>query len=186
MSKCLVVHTEGENISVHGFNWSKKPEKLSEEEYIYSLTTQHKIHKDKFEGKFFKIIDESELPSRSTRNQWMPCDKNIIRVDEKWEEKLMPCWDIGRKEIFKNEKLISDELGKDTPDELFVFKLKRENDLFKKHIKDSFKNNDQSLFLYEKALSNLDSRVAEGESDKPVIREKLQAKIQELKNANKE
>lgn len=185
MSKCLLLHDDNDNIVIHGFNWEHKPDGMSDDDYILSKTITHDKHKERFKGKFYKIIDESELPPRDTRDQWMPCEKKIIKIDYNWEEKLMPCWLIGKKEIDKNETLISNELKNDIPDEIFILKLIRENDLIKKHIKFSYQNQDQSLFLYEKSLSNLDARVTGGKSDKPKIREKLQAKIEELKNATK-
>lgn len=180
MAKCLLVHN-GDDVHIHSFNWALKSEEISDEDFIYAMTINHPKHGVDFLDKTCVIIDDSELPDRSTRDQWMPCSENNIKIDVGWEEKLMPCWLIGHKSIKKYEAIIADELIKESPDPLILFQSNNAIEKLKKLAKNSIMGSNSDLSLYEHALENLDARVVGGEDDKPIIREKLIAKIAELK-----
>jgi len=129
------------------------------------------------------VCDNNELPSKSTlesRKQWYH-DGNTVKADLSWEIRLMPDQLIKRKHIKRLQAQIDEELSKENSDPIALMKLQRKCDQCKE--KKAGPHN-EDVFWLEIAKINLDERVAKGEEDKLVIREKLQDKIQELKDQN--
>lgn len=95
-----------------------------------------------------------------------------LKIDTNWEVLLMPVQIIKGKHLAKINQDIDAELAKETPDSILVAKKQRELEKAKAYPDPSW---------YQIALANLDAKVAKGEPDKPVIRQKLQAKIDALR-----
>lgn len=95
-----------------------------------------------------------------------------LKQDVSWEKCLMPSYLIRGKHISKLEKTLDNLISNNISDPLEILKLQREKEKSLKFSKEEW---------HEQALKNLDARVANGEPDKPVIREKLLAKIEQLK-----
>lgn len=130
------------------------------------------------------LCDNDDLPSKEgleSRKQ-LYHDGNSVKVDTDWSIRLMPDQLIKKKYLKKLSEKIDAELDSNVQDPINVIKLQRQYEVCKSK-KAGIHNED--CFWTELALDSLDSRVTGGESDKPKIREKLNAKIQELKNATK-
>lgn len=91
------------------------------------------------------------------------CKKENLKQDKNWEAVLMPTFLIQQKHYARVNKKINSE-------SVFSYQLEKEKC-----------KNWSEYEWYEQALKNLDERVADGEPDKPQIREKLKAKIKKLK-----
>jgi len=125
------------------------------------------------------IIDKSDLESRE-QLYWEDVDgKTEIKKDLNWEVKLMSDQVVKKKHLNRIRKELDGELEKETPDPITVSKLQRSLDKHKE-IKAGPHNEDETWTTI--AIQNLDKRVSKGESDKPIIRQKLQDKLNELKN----
>jgi hypothetical protein len=111
--------------------------------------------------------------------------QNIL-IDSTWDNRLMPNFLIRKKRIEKIGTFLSTELAKTSPDLTEVMKKNLEKtNLSNPSIwigpnltQQQISAND--LQMAQLALSELDARVANGEPDKPVIRQKLEQKIQDL------
>lgn len=127
------------------------------------------------------MCDNDDLPPKSTlesRKQWYH-DGNTVKADLSWEIRLMPDQLIKRKHIKRLQAQIGQELEKENPDPVALVKLQRKCDQCKEK---KAGNQNEDAYWLEVAQANLDERAAKGESDKPLIREKLTAKLKELKN----
>ncbi len=153
--KVRVHKKDDDNVSFEVFPWRRKREDQTDEEFMDSLTINHPLHGDKFVGKEMFDIHHDELPAREDRNKWYPDFEHPtekIKVDHNWERKIMPVDIIKQKHM---DKITS----------------------FEDH-KKAEKFTDKEWM--QQALKNLDDKVAKGEADKPMIRAKLTAKIQQL------
>lgn len=110
-------------------------------------------------------------PSLETREQ-IYYDGNNLKIDLPWEVMLMPPSVVKDRHIKKLNQKIQDQLNSENYDVIKILALN--------HEKDTCEDWD-TLRWYERALVNIDERVLNGESDKPTIRQKLQAQINELK-----
>lgn len=135
------------------------------------------------------VVDASQLPSEASDEFFHEqlyvngsfSIENLV-VDSSWNERLMPNFLIRKKRINRINQLIDNELNEVDPDMISVIRLNREKELLsdakwlsKTLTPQQVAAND--LQMAQLALSELDARVASGESDKPVIRQKLQDKI---------
>lgn len=131
-----------------------------------------------------KDLTESDIPKGVSIEQMYPdFEENgepYIKVDHDWSIKMMPDILIKKKREEKLKDEIKSEISKDSPDPLLVVKKRQELDESKENIAN--KGYNESVYWAEKALEGLDARVKGGEPDKPVIRKKLQDKLQELKS----
>ena len=122
------------------------------------------------------ICDHSNLPSKlemESRKQWYH-DGNVVKCDKDWIIRLMPDQLIKRKHIKRIQAKIDAELEKEAPDSVALIRLQRDCDKCGE-IKAGPQN--ENKLWSEIALQNLDERVANGEPDKPLIRQKLMEKI---------
>lgn len=118
-------------------------------------------------------LEESDLPAHEYHESLYfdgDCIKENLKVDTSWEVQLMPEGLIKEKHLTRVNTKLDQELNKQTPSLLDVVKLQRKKEKAK-----DFKTKE----WYQQALANLDERVANGEPDKPLIRQKLQEKINE-------
>jgi hypothetical protein len=120
-----------------------------------------------------QIIDKSDLESRK-QLYW---EGTEVKKDLAWEKRLMPDQLIKRKAISNIESDIDIEIDKPIPDSVKLVKLQRDKEKLSK-IKAGPHNED--VIWLNKAIEGLDRKVADGESDKPEIRQKLADKIAEL------
>lgn len=151
---------------------------------IYSCPTYKYQDKPNFEGCKFPLetkdlpfvdLDASDLPSEEGRDWYShgpltmdgDCKKENLKFDETWSIHLMPVDFLRRKHCGRLDKKIDLELEKPIPDQIQLMKWQREKEKCKEW------NEKQCL---EQAIKNLD----EDGHDKPMIREKLAAKIKEL------
>lgn len=126
---------------------------------------------DYLSGLPFAEIEQNVLPQVEYQEQIYfdgECIKENLKVDQPWEVQLMPPVLIKQKHLEKKEAELDAELEKQNPNPIKVIKFFREIEKTKKK-----KDGD----LYQTALTNLDEKVAAGEPDKPVIRQKLLVKI---------
>lgn len=121
------------------------------------------------------LIDKSDLETR----EQLYHDGDSIKKDLSWEVMLMPDHVVKNRSIKDLEEKIDTELSKPTPQELEVFRLNREISKLKEK-KVNFYGH--SLEWLSKAMEGLDQRVYDGKADKTLIRQKLLAKMEELKN----
>ena len=126
------------------------------------------------------FCNKSELPDLKkieSRKQLFH-DGNNVKVDVAWEKNLMPDQLIKRKHLKKLHDKIREELSKESPDTIKISKFQHE---YADHsnIKAGIHNEDSHWA--ELSLKKLDEKVANGEPDKPIIREKLLGKINQLK-----
>lgn len=130
--------------------------------------------KNPINPKGWDYAERIEINSEDIQNVYLEqCEINngTLYKDLAWEKCLMPIFLIKLKyKDFLNFHL-DQELDEESPDPIKVIKLQRS----KEKIKDW-----TELDTYQQALKNLDEKVQKGEADKPVIRQKLQAKIAEL------
>ena len=150
------VHKEDDdNVTVEIFPWHKKSESETDEQFMDRMTINHPIHGVKFNNKELHDIEDVDLPDRADRLKWYPDfsdESQKIKIDHNWERKLMPLHIIKQKHM---DKVTS----------------------FEDHKKVAKMTDKEWL---EQALKNLDDKVAKGEPDKPIIRQKLLSKIQNL------
>jgi len=98
------------------------------------------------------------------------CELGNLKYDSGWNVQLMPDHLIKRKQIEKLKQKLDGELAKQTPDAIIIAKTQRECEKLK-GVKAG--SNNDNLVWTNIALQNLDERVAKGEPDKPLIRQKL-------------
>lgn len=155
------------------------PDKFGEGFGMLPFSEVNELKKHIGEGRKWFVCDNDDLPAKSSlesRKQWYH-DGDSVKADLTWEVREMPDQIIKKKHLKKLCELIDSELATEVPDPIALLKCQREHDKAKA-VKAEGQN--ENPFWIEVALKNLDARVANGESDKPVIREKLIAKIQEL------
>lgn len=116
------------------------------------------------------ICDHVELPSKKThesRKQWYH-DGNTVKVDHNWEKRLMPPHCIKSRHLGKTNLKLEAEISKGKPDTIVISGLILEKEKCQSMTE---------LDWYGKALENLNQRVSVGETDKPIIRQKLMEKL---------
>lgn len=123
------------------------------------------------------VMDDNELPKDKHFIEQLYFDGDIkkenLKVDHNWEVKLMPSFLIKSKHIERLNTKIDEEINKKDPDAVKLIKLQRE--------KEQVKDWDEAK-TYQQALVNLQ----EDGHNKPLIVQKLNAKISELQNKNDE
>lgn len=122
--------------------------------------------------------DNNDLPAKSameSRKQWYH-DGDKVKVDTNWELRVMPDHLIKKKQLKKLAAKLDQCI--DSGDALEALKAHRDHEKCK--TMEAGIHNEDKVWT-ELALANLDKRVADGQADKPVIREKLLKKIKELK-----
>jgi len=117
-----------------------------------------------------------DFPPVDHIDKWYLDQNGNIQIDNSWDLKLMPVSVIYEKNNKIKNDIIDNELNQENPDVISLIRSMRSKEKTKLG---ASLNADQSDIkkLYEEALSNLDYRVSNGEPDKPVIRQKLEAKI---------
>lgn len=138
---------------------------------------------DELNGLPFIVADTAEIPkSNSNTGDYHEmihfdgdCHKDNLKQDKEWNCVLMPDFLIKQKRLASKAAILDAELEKQSPDPVQVVKLQREIE--------KTKECNCPIKHKEWALEGLDSRVAKGESDKPVVRQKLLNKKAELENA---
>lgn len=128
-------------------------------------------HPEGLENLPFITINPNEYPEHQTVEQLFVED-NKVKCDVNWERNLMPTTFVLNKAFAKNQELINEELKKENPDLNTLTLLRAKNDKINYIYKT---NNEEEIFKV--ALKGLDERVANGESDKPIIRQKLLERI---------
>lgn len=91
-----------------------------------------------------------------------------LRSDNNFDKVLMRPHEIRKRYLKKQEDIIDAELAKETPDGVIIARANREKEKAKSYPDPSW---------YPIALSGLDERIGAGDPDKPLIRQKLQDKI---------
>lgn len=107
-------------------------------------------------------------------DKWYLDNNGDIQVDTNWDMKLMPKPLIHSKNVVLKNQIIDSELESEEPDLIKIIRASRSIEKVKSKAKIGVQD---SKYIYEEALANLDDRVANGEPDKAVIRQKLEAKI---------
>jgi hypothetical protein len=115
-----------------------------------------------------------DFPATNHIDKWYLDGNGNIQVDTSWDMKLMPKQLIHSKNIVLKNSIIDSELDNETPDLLKIIRASRSIDKVKSEAR---AGSVETKYIYEQALANLDARVANGEPDKAVIRQKLEAKI---------
>jgi hypothetical protein len=105
------------------------------------------------------------------------CKVENLKRDVNWSVQLMPDQLIKQKAIERQNKIIDSMLDQDDVDAVAVMREQRRCDRLKEEVAS---NRSKNKFWVQHALNELDRRSQDGEPDKPLIREKLQAKIGEL------
>ncbi len=122
-----------------------------------------------------KILSIDNINKRSIDKLYFngATSRENLMHDDDWSINLMPQPIIKAKYIKGLQQQIDNELAKEQSDSVELAKKQRELEIAKaKAYPDPG--------WYPIALANLDARIAKGEVDKPIIRQKLQAKINEL------
>ena len=115
-----------------------------------------------------------DFPATNHIDKWYLDNNGDIQVDTNWDIKLMPKPLIHSKNVVLKNQIIDSELENEEPDLIKIIRASRSIEKVKSQAKIGAQD---SKNIYEEALANLDDRVANGEQDKPVIRQKLEAKI---------
>lgn len=131
------------------------------------------------QGLDFIDVEESELNflSKGSDNYFEmlhfegECKIENLKQDLTWEKYLMPCFLVKEKHIKSLNSLIEAEIAKESSDALELFVLSNKKEIAKKLNPEV---NEKELL--EIALAGL----ARAQIDKPLIRKKLQARLDEL------
>lgn len=107
-------------------------------------------------------------PSRESRSQ-LYHDGNTLKIDLGWDIRLMPAQIIRKKNIKRCNDAIDRELEKENPDNIEIIRIIREREK-------CFKWTEQQCYEQAKKI------IEEEKINKPIILEKLNAKIAELEN----
>lgn len=129
----------------------------------------------KFEHLSTKIIPASSIEAVKSSHDYTPqleLNGDSVVVNENKDKGMMPSHIIKAKHYYRMMEKIEDEMAKESPDMMVVTRYQLESEACKKY---------SEIECYEQALKNLD----EDGHDKPVIRQKLDAKITELKAKEK-
>jgi hypothetical protein len=106
--------------------------------------------------------------------------KDDVLKDLNWEQNLMDISLLCHKFINKLKFKKDEELSKESPDVLNLYKIDLEIETYKNILrKNQILTKDKEKEIYQLALGSLDERVSNGEDDKPLIREKLNTLLQE-------
>lgn len=126
------------------------------------------------QGLDYIIMNLEDLPEQKEGfyHEQLHFEGDSLRVDSQWNKQLMPPFLIKQKHLKKIDEKLDLELQKVDPDMVELIKLNRNKEKIP-----SFND----LQMLELALQGLDERVRGGESDKPIIREKLNNKIRDLR-----
>lgn len=156
--------------------WKKfDSNKESEKEFMDKWTILLPDFPEECKSSNFIDVEESLIPLPEDSNHQLFFDGEIsvqnLKRDKDGAVKIYPLSLLRNKFLKEINSKIDTELEKESPDSISIVRLQREKE---KLILLTDKE------LYEKAIAGLDERVAGGEPDKPLIREKLQAKIKEL------
>lgn len=123
-------------------------------------------------------IDSSELPlidnSSGIYQEMLYIEDQTIKIDDKWQLMLMPNFLVKKKYINYLRSSVDSELSKDSPDHIELVRNYRKLEIAKETKSED--DSDGDLFWTQKALEGL----ARAETEKPVIKAKLEAKIVEL------
>lgn len=161
------------------FPWKKKKENETDEQFMDRMSIDHKNFSDELKKLSYIDLLRNEFPhpdySKGEEDEMLYFDgelkKENLKKDLTFEIQLMRSETIKKKYLKKlNEKLDS-ELNKSIPDPILILKTQREKEKSKDWTEDQW---------YQQAIKNLDERVIGGESDKPIIRQKILNKIREL------
>lgn len=130
----------------------------------------------------YVIVDTkpSKVGLESRKQLYWELDGNgntVIKQDLAWEKRLMPDQVIKKKHLDSLKARVETMLGADIVDPVELTRAQHEHTKIK-DMKAGPQN--ENPFWINLALTNLDKRVAKGESDKPNVREKLLAKKQEM------
>jgi len=159
------------------FYWDLKKEDETDLEFMNRMTINHGNFPDEFKSLPFIDVDENEVPASDSDSEQYheqiyfkgDCKKENLKVDKDWNTLVMPDFLIKKKTVERLSKEI-DEIN----DPSILIKKSREL----KEIERKEAGTGNENFWLEKALEGLDKKVASGEADKPVVRQK----ITELKN----
>jgi len=132
-----------------------------------------------FNGLESIILDDSEIPiSNSQTGNYHemiyfdgPCTKENLKQDKNWEVMLMPVFLIKQTYEKRLNEKIDLELNKEDSDLKQIFKWQQELKSLSEY---------SDLKWYQQALINLEDSVRLGNPDKPLIKQKLNAKISSL------
>lgn len=175
--KCRLFLFDNE-VETYFFIWKKKMSDETELEFMDRMSINHPNCPEKFKNVPFVDLNENEIPTNIDPDIPLFFDGLNIKRDIGFENYLMRLPILEKKHLKILNNKIKDEFNKEKiADPVKLVRLQWERDDCK---------NWTTKQWYEQALKNLDERVAGGESDKPVIREKLLAKIEELKTKEKE
>lgn len=140
------------------------------------------------------LIDKADAPeSNSNNNNWHemiyfdgPCTLANLKQDKEWDVQLMPVPLILSEgfNYFSNE--IDLELEKPQPGFLKLTQCQSEINRLHKCIRKmgeggELKKKEALIDIYKFSLERLDEKVNNGKPDKPLVRNKLNAKITQLK-----
>lgn len=119
------------------------------------------------------IVDEDVIYNLSFEDiKQLYAESGEVKADSGWDKTLMDSHQIKKRYVNAKKVAIDTELEKESPDLIAIARLQREVEKSKYY---------SQLTWHEKALEGLNERVAKGEADKPVIRQKLQEKIDEAR-----
>lgn len=142
------------------------------------------------QGRSWFICDSTEIQNLSNREsrKQLYHDGDTVKVDKNWGIRLMPSHCIKSRHIESIDTRIDALLSSNVTDPMEVVKYQREKEKCL-NVKCKCPRELRLLacecghdeFWYDIALKNLDKRVAKGESDKPLIRQKLNKQIKKFK-----
>ena len=155
------------------------PEKYGEGKLPYEQCAA--MQKYIAQGVQWFVEDSENLPERIYKEN-VYYDGSSVRLDEGWNQCLMPDFLIKEKTINSHQSELDAELEKPSPDPIVAIKLNREIE--------KAKGKSDPQMIAQMALEGLDKRIEKGEPDKTIIRQKLIARIalleaQKLQEQNK-
>ena len=103
-------------------------------------------------------------------------EEGNLKSDDSWNRQVMTPRILKNEALSKKRKLLSDELAKQNPDIVVVTKLQFEIEFVRK------KSLDDAEYWAQFALDGLDKRVLDGKADKPIVRQKIEAKLQQIQD----
>lgn len=170
--KCRVIKKKDGGVI---YNWPSKKYEEDIEQCRRPNLEKYGIESSQVE---FIFMEEKDLPisdSKTGNYHEMiyfdgECKKENLKQDKEWKACLMPIFLIKQKHLAKLNTII-DEAISDPDETRIALKTLRDREMCESW-------NDKKW--YEQALINLDDRVDGGEEDKPVIRQKITAKLVEL------
>lgn len=178
----IFIRNDGSLVPI-SFMWKNKKEDETDKQFMDRKSIDHPNfipelktipYKDVLEDDILKyaapdiVFDQFYIEDNSPHGD--------IKIDRDWEILVKPSALIKRELINDLKDEIDKELIKESFDIVKISKLESS-------IRKSISNkNMNSVEWLEKALEGLDKRVASGKPDKPIVREKILKKIEELKN----